>query len=363
MMKLVFLFIPLVYLAGNGYLYWRMLQMAGALPVWVRCVVSVLFWIAAFSLFISIGLRDSGLPGAFLKAMYLIGSVWMVFLLYSVLLLMVSDVARIFIPSLGPALKYAAPLAACILLYGYVNYRNPKVEHIDIVLDKPADGITAVAISDVHLGHGTGVRALKKYVDLINRQKPDVVFIVGDLIDNSVEPLLDEPFAEALDGLKAPMGVYMVPGNHEFISGIEACESFLAGTEIHVLRDSVESLPCGLQVIGRDDRSNPHRLSLEELLEKADTSRPLLVLDHQPYGLAQADSLGVDIQVSGHTHRGQIWPLNWLTDVLFEQSHGYRKWDNAHIYVSSGLSLWGPPFRIGTRSDMVVLHIYGSEPE
>ena len=158
MMKIVFLLIPLVYLAGNGYLYWRVLQMAGALPVWVRCVISVLFWFAAFSLFMSIGLRDSGLPGAFLKAMYLMGSVWMVFLLYSVLLLIVFDLARAFIPSLGPALKYTLPVTMCLLVYGYVNYRNPKVEHVDIALDKPMDGITAVAISDVHLGHGTGVR-------------------------------------------------------------------------------------------------------------------------------------------------------------------------------------------------------------
>lgn len=361
MMKIAFLLIPLVYLAGNGYLYWRVLQMAGTLPVWVRCVISVLFWFVAFSLFMSIGLRDSGLPGAFLKAMHLMGSVWMVFLLYSVLLLIVFDVARAFIPSLGPALKYALPVTACLLVYGYVNYRNPKVEHVDIALDKPVDGITAVAISDVHLGHGTGVRALKRYVDLINGQNPDVVFIAGDLIDNSVEPLLNEPFAEALDGLKAPMGIYMVPGNHEFISGIEACEAFLAGTRVRLLRDDVESLPCDLQVIGRDDRSNPRRLSLEELLEKTDTSRPVLVLDHQPYGLAHADSLGIDMQVSGHTHRGQIWPLNWLADAIYEQSHGYRKWENAHIYVSSGLSLWGPPFRIGTRSDMVVLKILHEE--
>lgn len=359
-MKLVFLLIPLIYLAGNGYLYWRMMQSAVALPVWVRCAISVLFWIVAFSLFISIGLRDASLPEAFLKVMYLMGSVWMVFLLYSVLLLIVFDVTKIFIPSIGPALKYALPITICLLLYGYVNYRNPKVEHIDIILDKPVDDFTALAISDVHLGHGTGIQALKRYVDLINRQNPDVIFIAGDLIDNSVEPLLNEPFAEVLDDLNAPMGVYMVPGNHEFISGIDACEAFLAGTKVHLLRDEVESLPCGLQVIGRDDRSNPHRLLLEDLLEKTDASRPVLVLDHQPYGLAHADSLGIDMQVSGHTHRGQIWPLSWLTDALFEQSHGYRKWDNAHIYVSSGLSLWGPPFRIGTRSDMAVLHISGN---
>jgi len=82
------------------------------------------------------------------------------------------------------------------------------------------------------------------------------------------------------------------------------------------------------------------------------------LLDHQPYGLNESDFLGIDLQVSGHTHHGQLWPLSWITDILFEQSHGYRKWSHSHIYVSSGLSLWGPPFRIGTSSDMAVIRIF-----
>jgi predicted MPP superfamily phosphohydrolase len=152
----------------------------------------------------------------------------------------------------------------------------------------------------------------------------------------------------------------MVAGNHEFISGIERSEAFLAQTKITLLRDSVVTLPCGLQIIGRDDRSNRHRKGVEELLAEADDSKPTLLLDHQPYELAKNDSLKVDIQFSGHTHRGQVWPLSLLVDSMYEQSHGYRKWNHSHIYVSSGLSLWGPPFRIGTSSDMAVFNISGS---
>ena len=83
----------------------------------------------------------------------------------------------------------------------------------------------------------------------------------------------------------------------------------------------------------------------------------MVVLDHQPYDLAQTDALKVDLQISGHTHRGQVWPLSWLTDKMYEQSHGYRKWSYSHIWVSSGLSLWGPPFRIGTKSDLAVIDL------
>lgn len=358
-MKIAFMMLPVVYLAGNGYLFMRVWQAMGSVPVWGKVIVTVLFWLAAFSLFAAIGFRDARIPALLLKSMYHIGAVWMAFLLYVVLLLAVFDVAGIFVPSMKHSLLFALPLTLCILCGGYINYRNPRVEHIDISLDKYQNPspVRIAAISDVHLGYGTSVSALKRYVKLINSQNPDLILIAGDLIDNSVRPLLQEPYAEVLSELKAPWGIYMVPGNHEYISGIEACEDFLEYTPVHLLRDSIVTLPGGLQIIGRDDMSNRSRKPLEELIEGADSALPMIVIDHQPYNLVGTDSLEVDIQISGHTHRGQIWPLNWLTDCIFEQSHGYRKWTHSHIFVSSGISLWGPPFRIGTHGDMAVIDV------
>ena len=359
LMKVLFILLPVVYLAGNGYLFLRVWQSMSCLPVWGKVIVAVLFWLTAFSLFAAIGLRDVQIPDLLLKCMYWIGSVWMAFLLYMVLLLAVFDVAGFFVPALKHSLLFALPLTLCFLCGGYINYRYPRVEHIGISLDKQQEvsPVRIAAISDVHLGYGTSVSALKRYVKLVNAQNPDLVLIAGDLIDNSIRPLLHDSYAEALAELNAPMGIYMVPGNHEYISGIDACAEFIADTKVRMLRDSIVTLPGGLQIIGRDDMSNRNRKPLEELMEGTDSTRPLIVLDHQPYDLAGADSLGVDIQISGHTHRGQIWPLNWLTDCIFEQSHGYRKWTHSHIYVSSGLSLWGPPFRIGTHSDMAVIKV------
>jgi len=164
--------------------------------------------------------------------------------------------------------------------------------------------------------------------------------------------------AEELTELKAPLGIYMVPGNHEYISGIDKSIQFIQNTPIQLLRDSVVTLPCGIQLIGRDDRSNARRLPLQKLMARIDKSKPVILLDHQPYQLAESQAAGIDLQFSGHTHHGQVWPMNWVTDHLYEQSHGYRQWENSHIYVSSGLSLWGPPFRIGTESEMVVLQLH-----
>ena len=214
-----------------------------------------------------------------------------------------------------------------------------------------------VAISDVHLGNGTRKPQLKKFVEMINAENPDLIVIGGDLIDNSPLPLYQQKMQEELNQLKAPMGIYLAPGNHEYISGMEECEQFLKDTPIRLLRDTIVTLPNGLQIIGRDDRSNRRRTPIADLMKKVDNTQPTLLLDHQPYEVAKKDSLGIDIQFSGHTHRGQVWPLSLLVDNMYEQSHGYRQWPHSHVYVSSGLSLWGPPFRIGTDSDMLVMTI------
>ena len=128
-------------------------------------------------------------------------------------------------------------------------------------------------------------------------------------------------------------------------------------TSITLLRDSVVTLENGIQVIGRDDRRQRDRESLDKLVRQTDPSKPILLIDHQPYDLEQTVDAGIDLQFSGHTHHGQVWPLTYLTDYLFELSYGYEKRENTHLYVSSGLSLWGPPYRIGTDSEIVVFYL------
>lgn len=360
-MKMMFLSMIAAYLCGNIYIFVRALQTLSCLPLGWKAVFSLGYWIAALALVLSIFvLRHVEIPEPLSQGLFTIGSVWLVFTLYMVLALLVTDIARFFLPSIklyGFGISLGA--VACLLVYGYFNYKHPDINHIDITLDKPLSGkpIKVVAISDVHLGNGTRKAQLKKFVQMINAQEPDLIIIGGDLIDNSLLPLYQQKMVEELSQLKAPMGIYMAPGNHEYISGMEACERFLKDTPIQLLRDSIVTLPNGLQIIGRDDRSNRHRLPITQLMKQADTTKPVLLLDHQPYEVTKKDSLDIDIQFSGHTHRGQVWPMSLLVDNMYEQSHGYRKWKHSHVYVSSGLSLWGPPFRIGTNSDMGVLTI------
>ena len=360
-MPIFFIILITVYLGGNTYIFYRGAQALSGLPGGIKISLAVLFWLAALSIIGTMLTRNIKMPVFLSHAMYEVGTGWLIFTLYMVLFLLAFDLLKLCRVPFNYGFILSLIFTVVLLGYGYYNYRHPKTNIINIALDKPladdAKPVKIVAVSDLHLGNGTGKTALKRYVKMINEQNPDLILIAGDLIDNSVVPLYTENMMEELSELKAPLGIYMVPGNHEYISSIKASARFIQDTPIQLLRDSVVTLPNGMQLIGRDDRSNTARRSLQELMAGIDKSNPIILLDHQPYKLTESEAAGVDLQFSGHTHRGQVWPMNWVTDHIYEQSHGYRQWGNSHIYVSSGLSLWGPPFRIGTESDMAVFHL------
>ena len=360
-MPIFFIILITVYLGGNTYIFYRGAQALSGLPGGIKISLAVLFWLAGLSIIGTMLTRNIKMPVFLSHAMYEVGTGWLIFTLYMVLFLLAFDLLKLCRVPFNYGFILSLIFTVVLLGYGYYNYRHPKTNIINIALDKPladdAKPVKIVAVSDLHLGNGTGKTALKRYVKMISEQNPDLILIAGDLIDNSVVPLYTENMMEELSELKAPLGIYMVPGNHEYISGIKASARFIQDTPIQLLRDSVVTLPNGMQLIGRDDRSNTARRSLQELMAGIDKSNPIILLDHQPYKLTESEAAGVDLQFSGHTHRGQVWPMNWVTDHIYEQSHGYRQWGNSHIYVSSGLSLWGPPFRIGTESDMAVFHL------
>lgn len=360
-MPTFFIVLISIYLAGNIYIFKRGAQALVAQPFGVKVLLAVLFWCGALSVIGSFLDRNTQLPVVLAHTAHEIGTGWLVFTLYMVLCLVVFDLFRLFNREFKYSFHTALFLTLSILSYGYYNYRHPKTKVINIVINKQAvhneQPLKVVSISDIHLGYGTDKKQLKQYVEMINAQKPDLILIGGDLIDNSVVPLYAEKMMEELAELKAPLGTYMVPGNHEYISGIRKSIQFINETPIRLLRDEIVTLPGNLQIIGRDDRINYSRATLQELVKKADPTKPIILLEHQPYNLSETEQANIDLQFSGHTHRGQVWPLSLITDYMFDQSYGYRKWGNSHIYVSSGLSLWGPPFRIGTDSEIIVFNI------
>jgi hypothetical protein len=216
--------------------------------------------------------------------------------------------------------------------------------------------------SDIHLGALMGERREKVLLDIVKKQSPDLVLICGDLIDSEIAPVLRKNLGRHIQEIEAPMGVYAVTGNHEYIGGIEKSLEYLKSINIRVLKDEVITLPNGIQVVGRNDRSaggfgaNRQKL-LAELLSGIDHTKPIIVMNHQPYSLGEAEQEGVDLHLSGHTHNGQLWPLNYVTRAIFEVSWGYLKKGSSHFYVSSGFGTWGPSVRTGNRPEVVMFDL------
>lgn len=346
-----------LYVGANGYIFWRMMQALHSTPVALRVVFSVVYWVATFGMFLSFGMRDVAMPEVLHRLIYIVGTSWLVFTLYMFVALLLADLAHWIWPSFQHGVWWALVVTIVVLECGYINFRYPRVEHLTIETEKPVEGgrMRIVAISDVHLGRGTTRSDLARYVDMINAQKPDMVVIVGDLIDNSIKPVETADMCREFERIEARYGIYMSAGNHEYISGLDACRSYLATTPVELLTDSVVEHSSGIRIVGRDDRTNHERDSLYRLLARGAEERFTLVLDHQPMAIKESSRHGVDLHLSGHTHRGQVWPISLATDAMFDQSHGYRKWDDTHAYVMTGLSLWGPPFRIGTHSELLVI--------
>ena len=243
-----------------------------------------------------------------------------------------------------------------VFFLGNIYYYNKVRVELQLTTAKPlARPLRLVMATDLHLGYHNPRHELARWVDMINGEEPDVILIAGDIIDMSMRPLVEERMAEEFRRLKAP--VYACLGNHEYYTGEPLAQQFYRDAGICLLQDSCTVTPEGLLLVGRDDRTNPHRKALRKLLKDSglDTSAHyVIVLDHQPYHLEQAEQAGVDFQLSGHTHRGQVWPISWITDRIYECSFGPWQRGHTRYYVSSGLGIWGGKFRIGTQSEYVV---------
>lgn len=359
MFLIFFLFVFIAFTAANRYIYRCAVALLPDGAERLRLVMKIAMCCAVAML--PAGFFIAGVLPLFLARVCLtVGYVWLLFTFYMLLALIVLKPLESRFNRSGWRFYTSLAITVAVLVAGYINYRNPDVVEQEISLEKQLNGsVRIVGISDVHLGYGTGKEQLRDYVRMINAQDPDVVVIAGDLCDNNFAPLFEEAMYEELRKINAPQGVFMVLGNHEYISGTDDAERFARMADITLLRDSIAVLPSGLRIIGRDDSSNKERSALRDLVSSVPSAAPMLLLDHnsKDESIDEAASLGVDIQLYGHTHSGQVWPVTCVVDALYDQPSGYRCREGSNVVVSSGLSLWGPPFRIGTDSELWVLTV------
>lgn len=312
----------------------------------------------------------------FSSTIHWIGAFWFAGMLYVVLLTFTTDIIRLlnalfhFLPAkdsesfIGLKLYTGYGIAGAtllIVLVGFLNAWHPKINKRQITIDKPAGNLKElkiVAASDIHLGTIIGPRKTRKLVQTINGLKPDIILFAGDVVDEDVGPVIRQNLGECLRQLKAPMGKYTITGNHEFIGGAERSVKYLEEHGLTVLRDSVVKIDNAFFLAGREDKdkmrfSGSARKTVSELLKGIDGELPVILLDHQPFELERAEQAGIDLQISGHTHHGQLWPFGYLTERIFEVSRGYKQKGRTHFIVSTGFGTWGPPVRTGNRPEIL----------
>jgi predicted MPP superfamily phosphohydrolase len=198
---------------------------------------------------------------------------------------------------------------------------------------------------------------------MINSLEPDLIFLAGDILDEAISPSQMKVAAETLTELRARLAIIACPGNHETYSQKDKALEEITGGRLRVLADEKMVLNNKIVIIGRRDRAiesrGEKRKRIEELLGKVEGNPPLFLLDHQPWHLEEAEKAGIDLQVSGHTHAGQLFPLNFLNRRIYEKYWGYHRRGQTHYYISCGVGTWGPPLQTAARPEIVLLIIKG----
>ena len=347
---MILMVLPLLAVVYIGWHVWVLLPLA---RLWRALIVLIL--VACFVLlFLNFGRKFDTLPLPLAQAAYEIGTSSIIIMLYLVMIFLVLDLGRLvhLVPKSllyqnWQSVIFLFVLIFAIFLYGNLHYYNKVRVPLDLKSSKPLPKeYRVVMLSDLHLGYHNPRKELA---------------IAGDIIDGSIRPLLEERMAEEFHRLKAP--VYACLGNHEFYAGHPEAKQFYKDAGIHLLIDEATVIDSSIVIIGRDDRTNMRRKPIKDLMYSLTshlsplTSKYTIVLDHQPYNLDRAEAAGVDFQLSGHTHRGQVWPISWITDHIYECSWGYHQRGLTQFYISSGIGIWGGKFRVGTQSEYVVATI------
>ncbi len=254
-----------------------------------------------------------------------------------------------------------AVIAAMVTGYGIWNSaRITLTEYTVPIKGLSGEPIQLVLLSDMHEGSALQTDHLLQVVEKTNALSPDCIILCGDLFDENTADAERDQAYETLAKLQAPMGVFFVFGNHERnLKQDGSIRTALEAVGITVIEDDITMLDDRLQIIGRKDITE-QRIPLEELTAQTDPALPVLLLDHQPKDTQKAAELGVALQVSGHTHGGQIFPGGWISDLVNEATYGLHTQGDYHLIVSSGCSIWGVPFRTAKTTEIVSITLYGN---
>jgi uncharacterized protein len=352
-----------VLLLGHWFIYatwidfWGHLAPREVVPLKVALVILSLSFVAA-------SLLAHRFNNVAVRGLYRVAAVWLGFLNFFFLAAgaswLVYLVALAFGQSLDQRMVAAVLYGAAGLagIAGLVNARLIRVKRVAVKLPNlPSSwrGRIAALVSDVHLGHVNGARFMRRVVEKVRGAEPDVVFITGDLYDGThVDPVsLAAPWKE----FQPKFGSYFVTGNHEEFSDPSKYLDGVKRADVRVLNNEKIVID-GLQVVGVHFSSTTRENVFRTVLDRAniDPDKASILLSHAPHALDVAEQAGISLQLSGHTHRGQVFPFSWFTKRIFGPfTYGLARLRNLLVYTTSGVGTWGPPLRLGTNPEIVLI--------
>jgi len=377
-MSLFFIVFFALYTLINSYVFIRGWQALSYVP-FLKPFFVLVFLIFSFS-YIFVKIFAEKLPAYIHDPLLWLGSFWFAFLLYFILFLFLLDLTRLadhFSHFLSASLKDPSPLTklytgiiVCstvllIVVAGFINRSNFKIKTLELNLPKKESilkELNVVMFSDLHLSPVNNEKFLGNIIDKVNSLNPDIVLLPGDIVDDKAAILRRNGIGGSFRKLNPKYGVVACTGNHEFINNADSAVKFMEELGIKVLRDSALNVDNAFYVIGREDRSGNNfsgkkRKVLSDLLTPESGNLPKILLDHTPVQLNDAVKNNIDLQLSGHTHNGQMFPLKFITKMLYDVSWGYLKKEFTQFYVSSGVGTWGPPVKLASDAEIVNIRI------
>ena len=358
-LRILFGIMALVIYSGiTFYLGWNFKRWLVAMQLFR---LEPLYWTALFVVaysFVLARLHDS------LHFLAVVGNYWMFIFQYGLILCIVFNLLMLLPPFKSVAIMGTLALVVLIGLFlaGTYYAYTPTVRTATIEVEKSGEPMRIVLASDFHLGVLSGKNHLQRFVNITNEQQPDLVLLAGDLIDDDPRWFTAHEMDTILAQLKTTYGVYGALGNHEYYGGkIDLLVEEMAAANVKMLMDESVRVAANVVVTGQEDITNKNRAAITDL--KPDNESDFwIVMNHTPNDLKTPAKAKVDLHVSGHTHKGQMWPNNFITERMYELDYGYKFKDSMHAFVSSGFGFWGPPTRIGSQSEIWVIDVTFKKP-
>jgi len=359
-----------IYLLPNIYLYGHMKRAFSQGSKRLLFTVIFIALVLLFPLSMMIGEGSAFFP---VRIIRMAGYYYLPVLLYGFLLYLVVDLIVLLNRAIGfttPGRMQTVRLRGIVLslvllvtggfmAYGIHNFQNTRFRHYTIEVPQGEGKLKSLKVAmaaDIHLSEQTRVGFVRQFVDKMNAADADVVLLVGDILESGRETPKFRQFEKVFSRMEAEYGVFAVEGNHEHY-GREGDIDFFEHAGITLLQDTVIKVEDSFYLAGRRDRHVQSRDSMGELMRQASGSLPLLMMDHQPFELEKAAGYNVDVQFSGHTHHGQLWPLNYITEAIYRISWGHEKIRNTHFFVTSGAQGWGPPVKTSSFSEIMLVEV------